>query len=129
MTTHPTNIRLMQWLHQEDTTIDRHLETCQRCTVELDRIIADIENQDQQHDALGAAADYQSKKPASYSLLGDALTKLLAPPKELELRLAQRIEVRLIKEKESDLITEMFTLPLSILELLFSDSASKGQHL
>ena len=92
---HPSKRALREWLeHGEDTSIDEHLATCQRCATELENLAEDGPS------------------------LGDALAMAFASPDDLTERLEQKVTARLDSRVMFGVVSDLFGAGLETSKLL-----------
>lgn len=102
---HPSRKALTAWLTGSfDPSLDRHLETCNRCAGTLESI-------DTGHDAP----------------IGDALATLLTPPADLSARLTRRVARQLDSRIMFDVVSDLFGAGIETTRLLLSGEDGKDR--
>ena len=92
---HPSRRALQEWLeHGEDSSIDDHLATCQRCAAILEELAEDGPS------------------------LNDALALAFAPPRDLTERLEEKVAARLDSRVMFGVVSDLFGAGLETSKLL-----------
>lgn len=96
---HPSKRALQEWLDRsEDSAVDKHVETCQRCATILEEL-----------DTAGEVS------------LGDALAAVYTAPADLSDRLERRVAARLDSRVMFDVISDLFGAGIETSKLLLTE--------
>lgn len=96
---HPSKRALREWLdNAESSSVDKHLETCQRCT----SILEELDSQ-------------------AGPSLSDALAAVYSPPPDLSDRLERRVAARLDSRVVLDVVSDLFGAGIETSKLLFTE--------
>ncbi|MEM7094122.1 MAG: hypothetical protein AAF567_14040 [Actinomycetota bacterium] len=101
---HPSDRRLQQWLDGEESELDAHVESCQRCADRIEHL---------------AAATTPLRGP---------LLQLLAPPDGLGDLLRGGIDDRMRTREDLTLVGELFGLPIRAARVMSSTTTSNTRE-
>ncbi len=98
---HPSKRALREWLDSADnSSVDAHLETCQRCATVLEELDTD-----------GGLS------------IGDALAAVYTPPADLSDRLERRVAARLDSRVVLDVVSDLFGAGIETSKLLLTEDS------
>lgn len=96
MVRHPSRAALEEWLAgAEEPQVDRHVGTCERCAATLEQ----LEPPPPATAPIG---------PGAGSVLGQALSEVLAPPENLAQRLEEGVAAKLSSRQMLEVVADLF---------------------